>query len=73
MQYGIDRHRPLFDGQAVVYGLADIPAATQLYQRWQAESHTMKALPIAVDPAPVNAAVVHTGTITENCQTPERH
>ncbi|MCB1863665.1 MAG: DUF1525 domain-containing protein, partial [Gammaproteobacteria bacterium] len=26
--------------QAVVYGLTDIRAATQLYQRWQAESAT---------------------------------
>ena len=39
MQYGIDRYPAIvFDGQAVVYGLTDIPAATQLYQRWQAES-----------------------------------
>lgn len=38
-QYGIDRYPAIvFDGQAVVYGLTDIPAATQLYQRWQAES-----------------------------------
>lgn len=41
MQYGIDRYPVIvFDGQAVVYGLTDIPAATQLYQRWQAESAT---------------------------------
>ena len=41
MQYGIDRYPAIvFDGQAVVYGLTDIPAATQLYQRWQAESAT---------------------------------
>ncbi len=39
MQYGIDRYPAIvFDGQAVVYGLTDIIAATQLYQRWQAES-----------------------------------
>lgn len=39
MQYGIDRYPAIvFDGQAVVYGLTDIYAATQLYQRWQAES-----------------------------------
>jgi len=41
MQYGIDRYPAIvFDGQAVVYGLTEIPAATQLYQRWQAESAT---------------------------------
>ena len=40
-QYGIDRYPAIvFDGQAVVYGLSDIRAATQLYQRWQAESAT---------------------------------
>ena len=39
MQYGIDRYPAIvFDGQAVVYGLTDIYAAYQLYQRWQAES-----------------------------------
>jgi len=39
MQYGIDRYPAIvFDGQAVVYGLTDINAATQLYQRWQAGS-----------------------------------
>ena len=39
MQYGIDRYPAIvFDGQAVVYGLSDIRAATQLYQRWQAGS-----------------------------------
>lgn len=39
MQYGIDRYPAIvFDGQAVVYGLTDIPAATPLYQRWQTES-----------------------------------
>lgn len=39
MQYGIDRYPAIvFDGQAVVYGLTDIHAATQLYQRWQAGS-----------------------------------
>ena len=38
-QYGIDRYPAIvFDGQAVVYGLTDIRAATQLHQRWQAES-----------------------------------
>lgn len=38
-QYGIDRYPAIvFDGQAVVYGLTDIFAASQLYQRWQAES-----------------------------------
>jgi len=38
-QYGIDRYPAIvFDGQAVVYGLTDIRAATQIYQRWQAES-----------------------------------
>ena len=38
MQYGIDRYPAIvFDGQAVVYGRTDIPAATQLYQGWQAE------------------------------------
>ena len=38
MQYGIDRYPAIvFDGQAVVYGLTDIHAATQLYQGWQAE------------------------------------
>lgn len=38
-QYGVDRYPAIvFDGQAVVYGLTDIYVATQLYQRWQAES-----------------------------------
>lgn len=38
-QYGIDRYPAIvFDGQAVLYGLTDIHAATQLYQRWQVES-----------------------------------
>jgi integrating conjugative element protein (TIGR03757 family) len=38
-QYGIDRYPAIvFDGQAVVYGLTDINAATRLYQRWLAES-----------------------------------
>ena len=38
MQYGIDRYPAIvFDGEAVVYGLTDISAATQLYRRWQAE------------------------------------
>ena len=44
MQYGIDRYPAIvFDGQAVVYGLTDINAATQLYQRWQAESADQRA------------------------------
>ena len=39
MQYGIDRYPAIvFDGQAVMYGITDIHAATQLYQRWQEES-----------------------------------
>lgn len=36
MQYGIDRYPAIvFDGVAVVYGVADVTAASQLYQRWQ--------------------------------------
>ena len=36
MQYGINRYPAIvFDGVAVVYGVADVTAATQLYQRWQ--------------------------------------
>lgn len=36
MQYGIDRYPAIvFDGEAVVYGVTDVIAATQLYQRWQ--------------------------------------
>lgn len=36
MQYGIDRYPAIvFDGDAVVYGVLDVTAATQLYQRWQ--------------------------------------
>lgn len=38
LQYGIDRYPAIaFDGQAVVYGITDTKAATQLYQKWQAE------------------------------------
>lgn len=36
MQYGIDRYPAIvFDGEVVVYGVTDVTAATQLYQRWQ--------------------------------------
>ena len=36
MQYGINRYPAIvFDGDAVVYGVTDVTAATQLYQRWQ--------------------------------------
>jgi integrating conjugative element protein (TIGR03757 family) len=36
MQYGINRYPAIvFDGNAVVYGVTDVNAATQLYQRWQ--------------------------------------
>ena len=36
-QYGIDRYPAIvFDGKAVVYGITDIRAATQLYRQWQA-------------------------------------
>jgi integrating conjugative element protein (TIGR03757 family) len=36
MQYDIDRYPAIvFDGDVVVYGVTDINAATQLYQRWQ--------------------------------------
>jgi len=36
-QYGIDRYPAIvFDGNAVVYGLTDISAATRLHQQWQA-------------------------------------
>ena len=36
MQYGIDRYPAIvFDGDAVVYGVTDVTAATQIYQRWQ--------------------------------------
>jgi len=39
MQYGIDRFPAIvFDGDAVVYGVTDVDAATQLYQRWQKRS-----------------------------------
>jgi len=44
MQYGIDRYPAIvFDGQAVMYGLTDIDAATQLYWQWQAESTDQRA------------------------------
>ncbi len=37
MQYGIDRYPAIvFDGNAVVYGITDIRAATQRYRQWQA-------------------------------------
>ena len=37
MQYGIDRYPAIvFDGKAVVYGITDIRAATQVYRQWQA-------------------------------------
>ena len=36
MQYRINRYPAIvFDGNAVVYGVTDVDAATQLYQRWQ--------------------------------------
>ena len=36
MQYGINRYPAIvFDGDAVVYGVPDVRAATELYQRWQ--------------------------------------
>lgn len=36
MQYGIDRYPAIvFDGKAVVYGITDIRAATQVYRQWQ--------------------------------------
>ena len=36
MQYGINRYPAIvFDGDAVVYGVTDVSAATQLFQRWQ--------------------------------------
>ena len=36
LQYGINRYPAIvFDGQAVVYGVTDIKAATLLYQQWQ--------------------------------------
>ena len=36
MQYGIDRYPAIvFDGVAVVYGVTDVIAATQIYQRWK--------------------------------------
>jgi len=36
MQYNIDRYPAIvFDGVAVVYGVTDVEAATQLYRRWQ--------------------------------------
>ena len=37
MQYGIIRYPAIvFDGNAVVYGITDIRAATQRYRQWQA-------------------------------------
>ena len=37
MQYGIDRYPAIvFDGNAVVYGIIDVRAATQRYRQWQA-------------------------------------
>ena len=37
MQYGIDRYPAIvFDGKAVVYGITDIRAASQVYRQWQA-------------------------------------
>ena len=37
-QHGIDRYPAIvFDGEAVVYGVTDINAATQVYQQWRAE------------------------------------
>lgn len=37
MQYGIDRYPAIvFDGNAVVYGITDVRAATQRYRQWQA-------------------------------------
>ncbi len=37
MQYGIDRYPAIvFDGKAVVYGITDIRAATQMYRQWRA-------------------------------------
>ena len=36
MHYGINRYPAIvFDGDAVVYGVTDVTAATQIYQRWQ--------------------------------------
>jgi len=38
MQYGIDRTPAVvFDGEAVVYGMADVPAAVEAYEAWQME------------------------------------
>jgi len=37
MDYGIDRYPAIvFDGNAVVYGITDVRAATQRYRQWQA-------------------------------------
>ena len=37
VQYGIDRYPAIvFDGNAVVYGITDVRAATQRYRQWQA-------------------------------------
>ena len=36
MQYAIDRYPAIvFDGNAVVYGITDVRAATQRYRQWQ--------------------------------------
>ncbi len=36
MHYGIDRYPAIvFDGQAVVYGIPDIAAASRFYREWQ--------------------------------------
>ncbi len=36
MHYGIDRYPAIvFDGNAVVYGITDVRAATQRYRQWQ--------------------------------------
>tara|TARA_R110002124_G_scaffold270510_1_gene439019 strand:+ start:64 stop:495 length:432 start_codon:yes stop_codon:yes gene_type:complete len=38
MQYGIDRTPAVvFDGEAVVYGMTDVPAAVEAFEAWQME------------------------------------
>ncbi len=38
MQYGIDRTPAVvFDGEAVVYGMADVSAAVEAYEAWQTD------------------------------------
>lgn len=38
MHYGIDRYPAIvFDGEAVVYGIADLDTAKRVYLQWQAE------------------------------------